>query len=151
MGTRFLAKNRLPVGYRTCEFTLSQPTLGPAPGLDEHGQARYGRRTLNTQAPNRTASTAFPLKRIALMPDSLFFAVLLGWILTVCVHEYAHALTAYLCGDKSVADRGYLTMNPLSYIDPMTSLLLPVFALWMGGIALPGGAVQINLSALRKR
>jgi len=85
------------------------------------------------------------------MLDPLFIAVLLGWILSVCVHEYAHALAAYLSGDRSVADRGYLAMNPLSYIDPLTSILIPVMALWMGGIALPGGAVQINTAALRKR
>jgi Zn-dependent protease len=67
------------------------------------------------------------------------------------VHEYAHALAAYLAGDRSVRERGYLSMNPLLYIDPMTSIAMPVLALLMGGIPLPGGAVLIDRLALRKR
>jgi len=90
-------------------------------------------------------------QKVVSQMDPLLIAIILGWILSVCVHEYAHAASAYAAGDRSVAQRGYLTMNPLSYIDPLTSLLIPVMALWMGGIALPGGAVQIEKAALRKR
>lgn len=77
--------------------------------------------------------------------------VCFGWILSVCIHEFGHALVAYLGGDKSVKDKGYLTFNPLKYTHPVYSLLLPILFLLMGGIALPGGAVYINRSRLRNR
>lgn len=83
--------------------------------------------------------------------DPLLIAVLIGWIMSVCLHEYAHALAAYLAGDRTVRDRGYLSMNPLSYIDPVNSLLLPALILWLGGLPLPGGAVLIDRSAFRKQ
>jgi Zn-dependent protease len=56
---------------------------------------------------------------------------------------------AYLGGDTSVKEKGYLTLNPLKYTHPVYSLLLPILFLLMGGIALPGGAVYINRGRLR--
>jgi Zn-dependent protease len=85
------------------------------------------------------------------MGNPLLIALVIGWIMSVCVHEYSHALSAYLAGDRSVRDRGYLSMNPLLYIDPMTSIAIPVLALILGGIPLPGGAVLIDRLALRRR
>jgi Zn-dependent protease len=78
-------------------------------------------------------------------------AVLIGWIFSVCVHEFAHAAVAYLGGDKSDRTRGYLKFNPLDYIDPMMSIMLPSIILIMGGMPLPGGAVYIDDSMIRSR
>lgn len=78
-------------------------------------------------------------------------AVMIAWIFSVCVHEFSHALVAYWGGDRSVRARGYLNFNPLSYIHPVTSILLPLVFLAMGGIPLPGGAVYIDDSRLRSR
>ncbi|WP_233220817.1 hypothetical protein [Chlorogloea sp. CCALA 695] len=44
---------------------------------------------------------------------SIFVCV--GWILSVCLHEFDHAIVAYWGGDTSVKDKGYLTLNPLKY------------------------------------
>ena len=77
--------------------------------------------------------------------------VVAGWITSLCVHEFGHALVAYLGGDRSVVASGYLTLNPLRYANVALSLLLPVVFLLLGGIALPGGAVYINRSALRSK
>ena len=85
------------------------------------------------------------------MGNPLLIAIVIGWIMSVCVHEYSHALAAHLAGDRSVSQRGYLSMNPLLYIDPVMSIILPAVALLMGGIPLPGGAVLIDRLALRKR
>ncbi|TAN32266.1 hypothetical protein EPN29_08795 [bacterium] len=74
-----------------------------------------------------------------------------GWITSVCVHEFAHALVAYLGGDRGVAASGYLTLDPLRYTNVLLSLILPIAFLLLGGIGLPGGAVYINHSALRSR
>ena len=74
-----------------------------------------------------------------------------GWIFSVCVHEFSHALLAYLGGDHSVKDSGYLTFNPFRYTHLTSSLVYPLLFLLIGGIGLPGGAVYINRSALRNR
>ena len=52
--------------------------------------------------------------------------VLAGWIFTLCFHEFSHALVAYAGGDKSVKKKGYLTFNPVRYMHPFLSLVLPV-------------------------
>ena len=74
-----------------------------------------------------------------------------GWVTSVCIHEFGHAITAYLGGDRSVAASGYLTLDPLRYTNLLVSIILPVIFLLLGGIALPGGAVYINQGALRSR
>ncbi|MGH3755028.1 MAG: site-2 protease family protein [Pseudonocardiaceae bacterium] len=77
--------------------------------------------------------------------------VLGGWAVSLCLHEFGHALTAYRGGDRSVRAKGYLTLDIRRYTDPVMSLLLPLVLLAFGGIPLPGGAVWINRSALRSR
>ena len=77
--------------------------------------------------------------------------VCLGWMMSLCLHEFGHAITAYWGGDTSVKDKGYLTLNPLKYTDPGLSLLAPLLFLMLGGFALPGGAVYIDNSKLRNR
>ena len=74
-----------------------------------------------------------------------------GWITSLCVHEFGHALVAYLGGDRSVVGYGYLSLNPLRYTNILLSIAMPVAFLLLGGIGLPGGAVYINRSALRSK
>lgn len=81
----------------------------------------------------------------------VFVFVLSGWVLSLCLHEGAHALAAWHGGDRSVADKGYLSLNPLAFADPLTSIVFPVLILLLGGIGLPGGAVYVNHRALRSR
>jgi Zn-dependent protease len=80
-----------------------------------------------------------------------FAVVLVGWIFSLCLHEFSHAWVAYMGGDWTVRDKGYLTFNPLKYTHPVYSLLLPLLFLVMGGIGLPGGAVYIETWRLRSR
>jgi Zn-dependent protease len=80
-----------------------------------------------------------------------FLVVIIGWIFSLCLHEFSHALVAYYGGDYTVKDKGYLTFNPLKYTHPVYSLLLPMVFLLMGGIGLPGGAVYIEKWRLRSR
>lgn len=74
-----------------------------------------------------------------------------GWIATVCIHEFCHALVAYIGGDRSVASAGYLRLDPLRYTNFLMSIVFPAVFLIIRGIALPGGAVYINRGALRNR
>jgi Zn-dependent protease len=77
--------------------------------------------------------------------------VLAGWVVSLSLHEYAHARYAYHSGDRAVADRGYLTLNPLKYTHPVLSIGLPLLFLLLGGIGLPGGAVWGDHRAVRGR
>jgi Zn-dependent protease len=80
-----------------------------------------------------------------------FAIVLVGWIFSLCLHEFSHALAAYFGGDTTVKDKGYLTFNPLKYTHPFYSLILPLIFLVAGGIGLPGGAVYIETWRLKSR
>lgn len=80
-----------------------------------------------------------------------FIIVLLGWVFSVTLHEFSHAIVAYWGGDHTVKDKGYLSFNPLKYTHPMLSIGLPLLFLAMGGIGLPGGAVYIERHRLRSR
>lgn len=80
-----------------------------------------------------------------------FLLVMAGWIFSLCLHEFAHAVVAYQGGDTSVRDKGYFSLNPLAYTDPLNSLVWPLVFLLLGGLGLPGGAVYIDRSRLRSR
>lgn len=85
------------------------------------------------------------------MDESIFVAVvtIVGWIISVCFHEYSHALVAYIGGDKSVKERGYLRFNPFAYTDIRLSIILPTIFVMLGGVGLPGASVQIRPDQLR--
>lgn len=80
-----------------------------------------------------------------------FAIVFFGWIFSLCLHEFSHALVAYYGGDHTVREKGYLTFNPLKYTHPVFSIVLPLLFLIMGGIGLPGGAVYIERWRIRNR
>ena len=84
-------------------------------------------------------------------PVLAFLFVIAGWLVSLCLHEFAHAFVAYRYGDTSVVYRGYLTLDPLKYTHVVYSLVLPLVFVLIGGIGLPGGAVFIDRSALRTR
>src|SRR5262247_1335735 len=79
---------------------------------------------------------------------AVFAFVLTGWLISLCLHEFGHAVAAYAGGDRSVRDKGYLTLDPLHYTDLQFSILWPLVFLAMGGIGLPGGAVYVNTQVL---
>lgn len=81
----------------------------------------------------------------------VFIFVIFGWLVSLCLHEFGHAFTAWRFGDRDVAARGYLTLNPLKYSHPLLSLGLPVLFIALGGIGLPGGAVYVRTGWMTKR
>jgi Zn-dependent protease len=81
----------------------------------------------------------------------VFLFVVSGWLVSLCLHEYAHAVVAYRAGDRDIAHRGYLTLNPLKYSHPLLSIVLPVVVVLLGGIGLPGGAVWVDRHAIPGR
>ena len=55
---------------------------------------------------------------------SLAVAFLLGLVVGVTVHEAAHATSAYLLGDDTAYREGRVTLNPISHLDLLGSLML---------------------------
>lgn len=75
---------------------------------------------------------------------TVFLFVTVGWLISLALHEFAHAAVAYWAGDHNVKQKGYLTLNPLMYTDWLYSLVYPLLIMAVGGIGLPGAAVYIN-------
>ncbi|MDP2334298.1 MAG: site-2 protease family protein [Reyranella sp.] len=72
-------------------------------------------------------------------------------ILAITLHEAAHGLVAYRCGDPTARQLGRVTLNPLKHIDPFGTILLPGLLLllrvpFVFGYAKP---VPVNFRALR--
>jgi Zn-dependent protease len=86
----------------------------------------------------------------ALAYVGVFVFVIAGWIVSLCLHEFGHAFTAWRFGDHDVAVRGYLSLNPFKYVNPLISLVLPVIITLIGGIGLPGGAVWVRTGFMTK-
>lgn len=75
------------------------------------------------------------------------FAVLL---VSLSIHEAAHAWAADMFGDPTARQLGRLTLNPVKHIDPIGTLLLPGIAIF-SGLPIIGWAkpVPVNLHQLR--
>jgi Zn-dependent protease len=82
---------------------------------------------------------------------AVFGFVMLGWVLAVMAHEFAHAAVAYAAGDWTVRPKGYLSFDPRRYGDLGVSLVIPLIALALGGIGFPGGAVYLRTDMMRSR
>jgi len=75
--------------------------------------------------------------------------VLVPMILSLSVHEYAHALVADRLGDDTPRLMGRLTVNPLAHIDPLGSLVVPLLGLMSGFFF--GWARPVMINPLRLR
>lgn len=49
-----------------------------------------------------------------------------GIVLALTIHESAHALAAYMMGDRTAKEYGRLTLNPIAHMDPLGFLCLIV-------------------------
>lgn len=78
-------------------------------------------------------------------PPVLTFAfIMAAWVLSVVAHEFGHAFAALRAGDYSVVGQGYLSLDPLKYAHPLTTIIIPMVFIAIGGIAFPGGAVYLR-------
>lgn len=72
---------------------------------------------------------------------TLFSAII--FIISISLHEYAHAWMANRLGDPTPHLQGRLTPNPIAHIDPVGFIL--IFLIWFGW----GRAVQYNPNYLK--
>ncbi len=54
-------------------------------------------------------------------------------VVGIVVHESAHALAAYLLGDRTARDQGRISFNPLRHVDPFGTVILPLVMIALGG------------------
>ena len=61
-----------------------------------------------------------------------FLYTLPALVLSLSIHEYAHAWVAYKLGDISQKIRGRLTLNPLAHIDPIGFIAIMLIGVGWG-------------------
>ena len=69
------------------------------------------------------------------MYDNWFADRFLLWVplvLSLTVHEWAHAASAKLLGDDTAQRMGRWSLNPLDHIDPIGTLILPLLGIPFG-------------------
>jgi Zn-dependent protease len=81
-------------------------------------------------------------------------ALVIGFIvllLSLTVHEAAHAWTAMRLGDDTARRLGRVSLNPIVHIDPIGTLLLPLIAMASGSGMIFGWAkpTPVNMRNLR--
>jgi Zn-dependent protease len=64
------------------------------------------------------------LEQLYILPILLF---------SVVIHEVAHGWMALKLGDPTAKQMGRLTLNPIPHIDPIGSILVPLFSLFVAG------------------
>jgi len=69
--------------------------------------------------------------------EVLFLIVIL--IFSVVIHEISHGAVAYQLGDPTAKYAGRLTLNPIKHLDPIGSVLVPIFLVIMSQIT--GGGI----------
>jgi len=81
----------------------------------------------------------------------LRLALIIGLlILSLSIHEVAHAWVALRCGDTTARDLGRITLNPLPHIDPIMTVLMPIILYMAIGIPF-GGAKPVPVNPYRLR
>ena len=73
-----------------------------------------------------------------------FFAVVITVVVSICVHELAHGITAVRLGDRTPIESGHMTLNPAVHMG-----LFSIMALLLAGIS--WGAMPVNPDRLRGR
>ncbi len=69
--------------------------------------------------------------------EYIFLIIIL--IFSVVIHEVSHGAMAYYLGDPTAKYAGRLTLNPLKHLDPVGSVILPIFLIAMA--RLTGGGI----------
>ena len=84
--------------------------------------------------------------------DLIFYFI--AFILSLSVHESAHALTSYWFGDDTGRLQGRISLNPMAHIDPIGTILIPLMGFLsalQGFPPLIGWAKPVETNPLRWR
>lgn len=72
-------------------------------------------------------------------------------IFSAILHEVAHGFVAYRLGDPTAKIMGRLTLNPVSHIDPVMSILLPLMLILSGSPVIFGAAKPVPVDPFNLR
>lgn len=84
--------------------------------------------------------------------DLIFYFI--AFILSLSVHESAHALTSYWFGDDTGHLQGRISLNPMAHIDPIGTILIPLMGFLSAAQGFPpliGWAKPVETNPLRWR
>ena len=85
----------------------------------------------------------------------IIFIVLPILLFSVIIHECAHGIAAYRCGDDTAKLMGRITLNPIPHIDPFWSIIIPLIMIisYKTGIFIPliAGAKPVPVNPLNFR
>lgn len=101
--------------------------------------------------PNQIVSAAPPVSAGNERNLGVLAAGLIVIILSLSVHEAAHAITAWWLGDDWAKSLGRVTLNPVSHVDPFGTIILPLLLASFGGpIFGYARPVPVRLEQLRR-
>lgn len=85
--------------------------------------------------------------------DLIVLGLTIGFlILSLGIHEAAHAFVAWRCGDSTAKDMGRMTINPVPHIDLMMTIVVPlVMYISTSGAMIFGGAKPVPVMYHRLR
>jgi len=76
--------------------------------------------------------------------EYLFLIIIL--IFSIVIHEVSHGATANYLGDPTAKYSGRLTLNPINHLDPIGSILVPLFLILMRSPILFGWAKPVPIN-----
>ncbi len=92
-----------------------------------------------------TAATVLLAVETQDWPDKFILFLIL--VASLSVHEWAHAFTADKLKDPLPRSEGRVTLNPISHIDPIGTLLIPLMVLFLSpGFAVIGWGKPVRVS-----
>ena len=80
------------------------------------------------------------------MADQLYILPIL--LFSVVIHEISHGWMALRLGDTTARDMGRLTLNPIPHIDPVGSIMVPIFSLLVAGRVMIAWAKPVPINPL---
>ena len=81
--------------------------------------------------------------------ETIFFIIIL--LLSIIIHEIAHGAVANHLGDPTAKYAGRLTLNPISHLDPIGSVLIPFILIITGSPFLIGWAKPVPVNPYNLR
>ena len=84
------------------------------------------------------------------MDITYLIIVLVTILLSMTLHEAMHAFMGYFLGDDTAKAQGRLSLNPIKHIDPIMTIVLPLFLAVMGG-PIFGGAKPVPFNPHKVR
>ena len=79
------------------------------------------------------------------MFDSSVIIIIVVLLFSVIFHEVAHGWVAFKLGDPTAKNLGRLTLDPIPHIDPIMTIIVPIFLYMTMGFAF-GGAKPVPVN-----